>query len=190
MGSSPDDHAGHRIEDPAIDTAPNPADGSAGRKRWNWRHEMSASTGTIRRPMGQGSIFAVIAIGVATLFAVGALAWGALSHTATRRAATSVATSAVLDRGSRDEGLRFDYGKPATATAATTGTGMPVYPDRGQRDEGLRFDFVKPATATSATTGTVTPVYPDRGQRDGGASLSTGKTPGTPTQVTEPRRVR
>jgi hypothetical protein len=52
---------------------------------------MSASTGTIQRPMTGGSILGAIAIGVATLFAVGALAWGAANLTATQHVATPVA---------------------------------------------------------------------------------------------------
>src|SRR5262245_42504881 len=106
------------------------------------RDEMSASTGTIRRPMGQGSILAAIAVGVATVVAAGGLALGALSQTATRQPATPVAAPTYLDRGARDEGLRFTYGKPASATAETS---MPIRPDRGARDEGFRFTFGKPA---------------------------------------------
>jgi len=107
---------------------------------------MSASTGTIRRPMGQGSVFAAIAIGVATLFAVGAIAWGALGQTSTRHVATQVVAPTYLDRGARDEGMRFEYGKAATATTETV---TPIYPDKGARDEGLRFGYGKPATATA-----------------------------------------
>jgi len=106
---------------------------------------MSASTGTIRRPMRQGSILAAIAVGVATLVAAGALAWGVLGQTTTKQAVTQIAAPTYLDRGARDEGLRFTYGKPASATTETL---TPVRPDRGARDEGFRFTFGKPATST------------------------------------------
>jgi hypothetical protein len=62
---------------------------------------MSASTGTIQRPMVGGSILGAIAIGVATLFAVGALAWGAANLTATKNVAAPVAAPTYLDRGGR-----------------------------------------------------------------------------------------
>ena len=64
---------------------------------------MSASTGTIQRPMAGGSILGAIAVGVATLFAVGALAWGAVNLTATKQAATPVAAQHYLDKGGRGE---------------------------------------------------------------------------------------
>jgi hypothetical protein len=63
---------------------------------------MSASTGTIQRPMPGGSILGAIAIGVATLFAVGALAWGAANLTATKHVATPVPAPQYIDRGGRD----------------------------------------------------------------------------------------
>ena len=63
---------------------------------------MSASTGTIQRPMTGGSILGATAIGVATLFAVGALAWGAANLTATKHVATPVAAPQYLDRGGRE----------------------------------------------------------------------------------------
>ena len=66
---------------------------------------MSASTGTIQRPMAGGSILGAIAIGVATLFAVGALAWGAVNLTATKQVAAPVSVPTYLDRGSRGETL-------------------------------------------------------------------------------------
>jgi hypothetical protein len=64
---------------------------------------MSASTGTIQRPLAYGSILGAIALGVATLFAVGALAWGAVSLTATKGAPAAAPAPATLDRGSRFE---------------------------------------------------------------------------------------
>ena len=68
---------------------------------------MSASTGTIRRPMAGGSILGAIAIGVDTLFAVGALAWGAVNLTATKQVATPVAAPQYIDRGGRGEALKL-----------------------------------------------------------------------------------
>jgi hypothetical protein len=63
---------------------------------------MSASTGTIQRPMGQGSIFGAVALGAATLLAVVGIAWGALNLTATKSVSTPVATPTYLDRGGRE----------------------------------------------------------------------------------------
>jgi len=108
---------------------------------------MSASTGTIRRPMSQGSIFASIAIGVVTLIAIGALAVAALGQTAPKQPVTPVAAPTYLDRGARDEGFRFTYGKPASATTETL---TPIPPDRGARDEGFRFTFGNARTTTEA----------------------------------------
>jgi len=65
---------------------------------------MSASTRTIQRPMGQGSILGAIAIGVVTLLVVGALAWF-VNATATKQSATQVAPVAApiyVDRDGRD----------------------------------------------------------------------------------------
>jgi hypothetical protein len=50
--------------------------------------------------MGQGSIFGTIAVGLASLVAVGAIAWGALNLTASKHSA-AVQTPIVLDRGGR-----------------------------------------------------------------------------------------
>ena len=63
---------------------------------------MSASTRTIQRPMGQGSIFGAVALGAATLLAVVGIAWGALNLTATKSVSTPVAAPTYLDRGGRD----------------------------------------------------------------------------------------
>ena len=87
---------------------------------------MSASTGTIRRPMAGGSILGAIAIGVATLFAVGALVWGAANLTATKHVATAVAAPQYLDRGGRE--------LPVAAPKAYCGRSRePVVHDRWQR---------------------------------------------------------
>jgi hypothetical protein len=55
---------------------------------------MSASTGTIQRPMGQGSILGLIAIAVAVFLGVGALAW-VITTTATTSSVASVAAPHV-----------------------------------------------------------------------------------------------
>jgi hypothetical protein len=52
--------------------------------------------------MGQGSIFGAVAVGLASLLAVGAIAWGALNLTASKQVAT-VQTPIVLDRGGRGD---------------------------------------------------------------------------------------
>src|SRR5262245_33686332 len=65
---------------------------------------MSASTRTIQRPMGQGSILGAIAIGVATLLAVAALVWFSNSQ-ATKHVTTPVSAPAApifVDRDGRD----------------------------------------------------------------------------------------
>ena len=90
---------------PSIDTAPHrpmdlPADAVTR------RDDMSASTGTIRRPMGQGSIFGTIAVSLAALLAVGAIAWGTLNLTASKQAAT-VRAPIVLDRGGRGDTVQI-----------------------------------------------------------------------------------
>ena len=64
---------------------------------------MSASTGTIQRPMAQGPILSAIAVGVASLLAAGALAWGALTFTSNKPAAAPVPAPTYLDKGSRFE---------------------------------------------------------------------------------------
>ena len=66
---------------------------------------MSASTGTIRRPMAGGSIFGAVAIGAVTLIAALGMAWGALNLTATKHVATPVAAPTYLDRGGRSDTL-------------------------------------------------------------------------------------
>ena len=64
---------------------------------------MSASTGTIQRPIGQGSIFGAVALAAAVLLATIAVAWGAMNLAATKSVAAPLTTPVVLDKGSRDE---------------------------------------------------------------------------------------
>jgi hypothetical protein len=97
---------------------------------------MSASTRTIQRPMGQGSIFGAVAVVAAALLAVGAIAWGALNLTATPHATTPAllapttfdkggrldapAAGSIFDKGSRAElaplGATYVQGKPGNVT--------------------------------------------------------------------------
>lgn len=64
---------------------------------------MSASTGTIQRPLGQGSIFGAVALAAAVLLAVLAVTWGAMNLTASKSVAAPLAAPTVLDKGSRSE---------------------------------------------------------------------------------------
>jgi len=63
---------------------------------------MSASTGTIHRPMGAGSTLGAVAMGAVILIAALGLAWGALNLSASKPAAAPAAAPTYLDRGSRD----------------------------------------------------------------------------------------
>jgi hypothetical protein len=65
--------------------------------------DMSASTRTIQRPMGNGSILAPVLMAVAVLFAVVAITWGATNLVATKTTLAPVQAPIVLDKGSRDE---------------------------------------------------------------------------------------
>jgi hypothetical protein len=139
---------------------------------------MSASTGTIQRPMAGGSIFGAVAIGVATLFAVGALAWGAANLTTKHASTTSISVPAYLDRGSRGEtiptgAMPYAAGKVGNVTprfdAPAAGKIGNVTP---------RFDTLAPAK--------VTPVMPwggwtDGRSRDGSSSFEAN--PSTPRQI-------
>ena len=60
---------------------------------------MSASTRTIQRPMGQGSIFGAIAFGAFIAVVVGALAWGALNVATSRQAATPHVSTTYVGSG-------------------------------------------------------------------------------------------
>ena len=84
---------------------------------------MSASAGTIQRPVRLGSISNLVAIAAAVLLAA-ALAWGALGLSTTRVAGTQAPAVPFFDKGSRDE-IGMQYAAPAPA---------PVY-DRGSRDD-------------------------------------------------------
>ena len=64
---------------------------------------MSASTGTIQRPIGQGSIFGTVALAAVVLLAVIAVTWGAMNLASTKSVAAPLAAPVVLDKGSRGE---------------------------------------------------------------------------------------
>jgi hypothetical protein len=64
---------------------------------------MSASTGTIQRPLSQGSNFGTVALAAVALLATILVAWGVMNLAASKSAATSLATPVVLDKGSRGE---------------------------------------------------------------------------------------
>ena len=85
---------------------------------------MSASTGTIQRPIGQGSIFGAVALAAAVLLATIAIAWGAMNLAATKSVAAPLTTPVVLDKGSRGE-LAQPVAAPAPASIL----------DRGSRDD-------------------------------------------------------
>src|SRR5262245_15371732 len=105
---------------------------------------MSASTGTIQRPMAGGSILGAVAIGVATLFAVGALAWGAANLTATKNVAAPVAAPTYLDRGGRELAAPI-VGKAATPFDINSAHAVP---------------WVERNTVIVGKPGNVTPQFP------------------------------
>jgi len=107
---------------------------------------MSASTGTIQRPMAGGSILGAVAIGVATLFAVGALAWGAANLTATKNVAAPVAAPTYLDRGGRELAAPI-VGKAATPFDINSAHAVPWV----ERNGGARP--VSPATPEQRFSG-------------------------------------
>jgi hypothetical protein len=65
--------------------------------------DMSASTRTIQRPMGNGSILAPVLMAAAVLFAVVAITWGATNLVATKTTLAPVQAPIVLDKGSRGD---------------------------------------------------------------------------------------
>jgi hypothetical protein len=96
---------------------------------------MSASIGTIRRPMAQGSILGAVSVGVATVVAAGALAWGALNLTAAKPSATPVAAPTYLDRGSRFEAPQA---APAPYSVGKPGNVTPRFDTQDSHNRGLR----------------------------------------------------
>jgi len=95
---------------------------------------MSASTRAIQQPMGHGSTFGAVAIGVATLLAVGAIAWGTLNLTANKQATTTVQAGPAL--------MDSPIGKLAPLAATY------VAPKAGNTTP--RFDIVSQASGTAA----------------------------------------
>ncbi len=87
---------------------------------------MSASTGTIQRPLGQGSIFGTVALAAVALLAVIVITLGATNLASTKAVAAPLAPSVVLDKGSRGEIAPVAAPAPASIL------------DRGSRDDLAR----------------------------------------------------
>jgi hypothetical protein len=62
--------------------------------------EMSASTRTIQRPIGKGSIFGNLAMAAAVILAAVSITWGATNLVATKAVTPSV-SAPIFDEGSR-----------------------------------------------------------------------------------------
>lgn len=99
---------------------------------------MSASTGTIQRPIGQGSIFGTVALAAVVLFATIAIAWGAMNLASTKSVAAPLAAPAVLDHGSRSELapkavlVPYAAGKAGNVTPRTFGTQQVDHTNTGR----------------------------------------------------------
>ena len=141
---------------------------------------MSASTGTIQRPMAGGSIFGAVALGVATLFAVGALAWGAANLTTKHASTTSISVPAYLDRGSRGETI------PAGAAPYAAGKVGNVTPQDIANTTDLKAVGALEGYWNAITTAPahVAPVAPYGGWTDGRSGNTRFETtPSTPRQI-------
>src|SRR6476469_3585469 len=123
MGIPPDGGSPLRTEDASIEHRAAPADDLPA-EQVSTEDEKSASTGTIQRPLGQGSIFGTVALAAVALLAVIAVTWGAMNLASTKSVAAPLAPSVVLDKGSRGEMVQ-----PVAAPAP--GTVL----DRGSRDD-------------------------------------------------------
>jgi hypothetical protein len=88
---------------------------------------MSATTGTIQRPLGQGSIFGTVALAAVALLAVLAITWGAMNLATTKSVAAPLAPSVVLDKGSRGE-LAQPLAAPAPGSIIDRGGREVVIP--------------------------------------------------------------
>jgi len=88
---------------------------------------MSASTGTIRRPMARGSISAA-AIGAVMLVAALGIAWGAINLTASRHAAAPAAAPAAQSASRYVGGQNFEGSALAVGSA-----GGQTYDFRGNQ---------------------------------------------------------
>jgi hypothetical protein len=123
MGITPDGGGPLRTEDASIEHRAAPADDLPA-ELVSTEDDMSASTGTIQRPIGQGSIFGTVALAAVALLAVIAITWGAMSLASTKSVAAPLAPSVVLDKGSRGE-LAQPVAAPAPGSIL----------DRGSRDD-------------------------------------------------------
>jgi len=123
MGIPPDGGSPLRTEDASIEHRAAPADDLPA-EQVSTEDDMSASTGTIQRPLGQGSIFGTVALAAVALLAVIAVTWGVMNLASTKSVAAPLAPSVVLDKGSRGEIVQ-PVAAPAPATVL----------DRGSRDD-------------------------------------------------------
>ena len=82
---------------------------------------MSATTGTIQRPIGQGSTFGTVALAAVALLAVIAVTWGVMNLASTKSVAAPLAPSVVLDKGSRGE-LAHPVAAPAPGSILHRGS--------------------------------------------------------------------
>jgi hypothetical protein len=123
MSIPPDGGSRRRPEDASIEHRAAPADDLPA-EQVSTEDDMSATTGTIQRPIGQGSIFGTVALAAVVLLAVIAVTWGAMNLASTKSVAAPLAAPAVLDKGSRGE-LAQPVAAPAPGTIL----------DRGSRDD-------------------------------------------------------
>ena len=98
---------------------------------------MSASTRTIQRPMGNGSILAPVLMAVAVLFAVVAITWGATNLVATKTTLAPVQAPIVLDKGSRGELQKTTPLSVGPRGGPRHGRGNTTTPDRLKDDSAF-----------------------------------------------------
>jgi len=122
MSIPPDGGSPLRTEDASIEHRAAPADDLPA-EQVSTEDDMSATTGTIQRPIGQGSIFGTVALAAVVLLAVIAVTWGAMNLASTKSVAAPLAAPAVLDKGSRGEIAPVAAPAPASIL------------DRGSRDD-------------------------------------------------------
>jgi hypothetical protein len=141
MSIPPDGGTRLRAEDAAIEHRAAPADDLPA-ERVKTEDDMSASTGTIQRPISQGSNFGAVALAAAGLLAMIAITWGAINLASTKSVAAPLAPSIVLDKGSRGE-LAQPVAAPAPGSIL----------DRGGREVALPYAEGKPGNVTPRTFG-------------------------------------
>ena len=80
---------------------------------------MSATTGTIQRPLGQGSIFGTVALAAVALLAVLAITWGAMNLASTKSVAAPLAPSGRARQGLARGARPASRGSGARAASST-----------------------------------------------------------------------